>query len=428
MFVTRRQIPAEIGQSLDPADLAGPWQRAVLVAAFAAVVAIRIPGILHGRFWAEDGYFLLDALRLPWHEAMVVPHTGYLDLFAGFTMMLATRLVRLEYAPLVSLCASLAVQVLPAVLLATGGIAWLRRPLHLAAAVGLMATLPLSEEVWLSPITAQYHLIVCVGIVLAVPPARMPVGLLHGAVLALAPLAGPGPSLVAPLFFLRALLDRSRPRALQAALISAGTIVQVAVVLGHPEPQRAIGIDVPLMLLVVWVKHILVPLFGRDLAIELAGGLPGALRASALPWIPILATAVAIVGLSAAMLRSARSELRWLFAGGLLAMTLSYVSSLGPKGDLLGVLYGARYYVAPQMLFALAVLGCAVTARDAWVRRSAQLVAMWIFVVGAREYAWVDPKMAHGPSWRAQVLDWRADPSRPIALWPSSFSIRLSEG
>jgi len=39
--------------------------RVFLLAVFAALVALRIPGVLQGRLWAEDGLFLLDALRLP---------------------------------------------------------------------------------------------------------------------------------------------------------------------------------------------------------------------------------------------------------------------------------------------------------------------------------------------------------------------------
>ena len=127
-------------------------------------------------------------MRLPWPRPCF-QHTGYLDLVASFTMLLATRLVALEHAPMVSLGVSLCVQVLPGLLLATGGVRAMRNPWCLGAALLILATVPLAEEVWLSPITSQYHLIVAVGIVLASEPNRDWTRWLNRGVLLLAPFA-----------------------------------------------------------------------------------------------------------------------------------------------------------------------------------------------------------------------------------------------
>ena len=410
------------------------WGRAGLVALFALVLALRMPGVLHGRLWAEDGLFLLDALRLPWWQALVAPHTGYIDMVASTIMLIATRTALLEYAPLVSVALSLAVQCLPAMLLATSRIAWLDKPAHLAVALAMLAFVPLSEEVWLSPITLQYHLIVCVGIVLADQPRRGWVGWLQNAVLLAGPLAGPGPSLIGPLFFCRASIDRTGARWLQAALISAGTLVQLAVLATHPEPHRAIGVMPDLLLLVVWVKHVLVPLFGRAEAIDLAQGIAPAYVGSigsdfTQLWIAGFGAAAALLAMGVAVWRSPHREVRWLYAAGLLAMVLSYVGALGGKADLIGVMFGQRYAVAPQMLFGLALVGLATgrpSSGSGGVGRSVAMgLVAWLLVVGAHEYTWVEPRMAHGPSWRAQVLAWRAEPAGPILLWPPSFRIVL---
>ena len=410
------------GRIADPA-----WVRAALFAAFTALVALRIPGIWQGRFWAEDGLFLLDALRLPWHEALLRPHTGYLDLVASTTMLLATRLVTLEDAPFVSLAISLCIQVLPGLLLAAGGIRWMPDPRYLAAALLMLATVPLSEEVWLSPITSQYHLIVAVGVVLASETSRGWTRWLHRAVLLIAPLAGPGPSLAAPLFFLRAMADCSWARFGQGVLISMGTLAQVAVLLSNPEAHRDIGIAPDLLLMVITVKHILVPLLGRTESIDLSKLLWAARHAgsfTALPLLAMTAAAAALLVLGIAAWRSRTVEARWLYFAAVLTMLLSYVGSLGPKEALLGILFGQRYYVAPQMLFSLTLIAVAAGASGPG-RKVAAGLAGWLIIVGVHACFSVDPLMADGPSWRAQVAAWRTDPRAPIALWPYGFQIKL---
>jgi hypothetical protein len=403
------------------------WLRAGFFAVFVVLVAARIPGILAGRFWAEDGLFLVDAERLPWLQALLQQHTGYLDLIASTTMLLATRLVALENAPLVSLAVSLCVQVLPGLLLATGGIRSMRNPLCLGAALLILATVPVADEVWLSPITSQYHLIVAVAIVLASETGRGWSRWLYRGVLLLAPFAGPGPSLVAPLFFLRALRDRRWERVLQAALISAGTLVQIGVLFGHPVQDRGFGLAPDLLLMVVAIKHILVPLLLRSDVLLTAVPLMHAWQAAPRSTWPLLAmagAAIVLVVFGIAAWRSRSDAARWLYLAAVLAMVLSYAGSLGTKELLLNFLFGERYYVAPQMLFGLSLIAIAASASVAG-RVVAGGFVMWLIVIGAAWYANPEPVMASGPDWRDQVAAWRANPAHALVLWPPGFSIML---
>jgi hypothetical protein len=409
------------------ADAGSARLRAALFAAFVVLVAARIPGVLAGRFWAEDGFFLADAMRLPWAEALFQQHTGYLDLIASFTMLLATRLVALEHAPLVSLAVSLCIQVLPGLLLATGGIRAMRNPWCLGAALLILATVPLAEEVWLSPITSQYHLIVAVAVVLASQPNRDWTRWLNRAVLLLAPFAGPGPSLIAPLFFLRAMRDCCWERVGQAALISAGTLVQMAVLLGHPVEERGFGLPPDLLLLVVASKHILVPLLWRSELVAVADPLMQAWqdeRWSAGPLLAMAAAAAVLAVFGVAAWRSRNASARWLYCAAVLAMVLSYAGSLGPKELLLNVLFGERYYVAPQMLFGLSLIAIAAGASRTG-RVIAGGIVVWLIAIGAVAYVNVEPIMASGPAWRDQVAAWRADRLHALELWPPSFTIEL---
>ena len=392
--------------------------RCILVAVFGALVLLKIPGVLPGRLWAEDGFFLLDALRLSWWQALITPHTGYIDVVASGAMLIATRMTDLEHVPLVSVLIALLIQLCPAVLLVTSRCAWLRPRWTLVTALLLVLIPPISEEIWLSPVTSQYHLMVCAGLILALEVQTGAGGVLRSVLLVLAGLSGPGPALAAPLFIARACVDRSWPRMTQAVLLSAGALIEIAVFWTHPV-GRHLGISPSLLLRVIYVKHLLVPFLGPFVLNNLG-------RTSVLvqwPLLPIMATILAIGGLVSAVLRTRAREIQWLCAAALTMMALSYFGAIG-QADLLNIYSGERYYYAPHVLVSLTLLGLARTG-PALGRGIATVLVGWLLIVGIREYRSVLPVMAGGPSWVEQVALWRADNQRAITLWPPYFQIRL---
>ena len=84
-----------------------------------------------------------------------------------------------------------------------------------------------------------------------------------------------------------------------------------------------------------------------------------------------------------------------------------------------------RYSFTPTVLFSLALLALASLARGrAHIIASALVV--WLIVIGAHEYFVPQtPPFAAGPDWRSEVATWRADPSRPLRIWPETWSIHL---
>jgi hypothetical protein len=240
--------------------------RFLLVALFAILVLVKIPSLLDGRLWAEDGFFLVDALRLPWWQALVTPHTGYIDITASGVMLIATHVADLEHVAWVSVLLALCIQICPAILLITSRCDWLKPQWVLIIALLLLLAPPVSEEVWISPVTSQYHLMVCAALILAFDMGSGPGFLFRNSLLGLASFTGPGPALLAPLFVLRALVDRSWRRALQASILSAGALIEIAVFCTHPEGNRQLVIDLSLLASVLYLKHIILPSFGRYVA------------------------------------------------------------------------------------------------------------------------------------------------------------------
>jgi hypothetical protein len=385
-----------------------------LLVPFAALVLLKIPGALTGRLWAEDALYFLDAVHLPWWQALFVPHTGYIDLTASGSMLIATRLGNLEQVGLFSVIMALIVQLLPALLLVTSRCTWLQSKWTLCLALLVVLAPPLTEEVWLSPVTSQYHLMVCSALLLALPTE---VGIAYGwrtALLALIAVSGPGPILIAPLYALRACIDREWRRIVQAGIIGCGAVLEFIIIQYHQEPNRHLAISVVLLLAVICYKHVLIPTFGH-LANAVMFGMSH-LTAAAIGLVGVLA-----MGLVALLARG--REVPWLFLTALVMMVLSYIGALGDKSGLLSIYFGQRYYYAPQVLLGLALLGAAMTGRIG--QPLATLTVCWLILLGCCEYWRITPAMADGPAWRAEIAQWRADPSHTIAVWPASFAYRI---
>ncbi len=395
-------------------------EKLVLLLGYAVLVLARMPHVvISGRLWAEEGnVYLANAWNNGWWGAIAAIHEDYLNLAATLATLLAVHLEPLRDAPYVTVAFALGIQLLPPLLLLTSGLVWLRDRLPLIAALLLVLTPPLSSEVWLNSITSHFHMMVAVGIILAAPLRGGAVGALRGAVLLAAPLCGPGSIFAAPLFVLRALCDRSRGRAGQAALICAASLVQMAIYATHYAPGRHLALSLPLLLIVLFVKNLLVPLAGAHLA-RIADGhfiLPS-LLAHHWPLLPIAGSVLGFGLLGAAILQRAREEVAWLYACALVMALLSYMGAMLGGTDMASVDFGMRYGYAPMVLIGLSVLGLAATARGTTRLVAGALVA-WLIVIGAAEYFQVPREMASGPDWRAEVAAWRANPAHLLKTWP----------
>lgn len=391
---------------------------ALLLAGFAVLVAARLPLVwLRGRFWGEEGaVYFHNAWNLPWPDALFAVHTGYLNLSASIATLLAVHLVPLAAAPWVSTGFAWLIQLCPAALLLTGQVPWLRE--RWTQALALLLLLPVaSSEVWLNSITSQFHLGLCACLILALPTCNGPTGAFRFGLLALGPLSGPASVFTTPLFVLRALMDRSRVRALQAGVLAVGSVAQMAMVFLHPEPARALGIGPRLLGLVVYVKHVLLPLLGADATAAFTGDIIARVQGGEMPWGGFAIAVAASVAMALAAWSTRRPEIRWMLAGGAWVMVLSYVGALGPHLNLLGASYGDRYDYIPAVLFGLVLLGCALCA-PVWVRPACAMLVLWIVVVALREYVVTDTLMGRGPAWSGEVARWRADPAYRVQFWP----------
>jgi hypothetical protein len=400
--------------------------RVLLVFLFGLLVVARMPQlIIAGRFWAEEGLvYFAAAWHQPWTTALLADQPGYLNFTASAATTLARHLVPLELAPRITTFIALIMQLLPAVVLATSRIAWLQRWPALAAALLLLLIPAGDAEVWLNSITSQFHLALCVALILAVDTRGGAVGILHGAILVLAPLTAPVVGSLGPLFLLRTLLDRSWARLLQTVLLGLPMLVQVAAVL-HAAPTGRGGAGPLVLLAALGLQHVILPFIGQGRGMRIAAAAVDSFQQIGISIFAVTAGLLGTGALAAALWRWGDRTMRWLFVTGLVLALVSYSAAI-TLGDPFALVRSAgnRYTYAPTVLFSLSLLGLAVTGPVQRRGVPAALI-LWMILVGGGTYFAPSQFFARGPDWRQEVAAWRLDPSHKIVLWPQDWRLDL---
>jgi hypothetical protein len=303
------------------------------------------------------------------------------------------------------------------------GDSWLRPWPVKAAALLLLATPPMVDEVWLQTLHSQFHLALCCALILCLDVPRRRLRYCGFVLLFLAPLCGLLAGTLLPAFALRAAWDRSRARAVQTACLAAGLAVQLAFFFSA-VPGRNYGIGPIYLLCVIYLRQIVGPLCGLVRAKAAFLTVKASLEAGLFPWWPVAVSMACIAAMAAAVLRRREAAFIWLFGAACILGLAAYAGAIANDHELLAYNFGERYVFLPQVLGALLVLGLATGERmpDAW---AAGALVVWLIAVGLHDFR--DPSvMQKGPSWLSEVAAWRRDHSHPIAIWPTGWTMRLN--
>jgi hypothetical protein len=254
---------------------AGRLSRWILLVAAALAMILRAPVyVTSPSFWAEEGtlYFAV-AWGRSLRETLSYRQAGYLSLWPKLATFVGARLARsglvpLVHAPQVTVAFALVVQLLPVAV-----IAWSRAPFwggSIRRAVGILIVLVgvLTDEIWLNTVNSQPWLVLAAALLLLEPAASGRARSWAAAgLLALAGLTAPTTSVLLPLFVWRAWRSPTRPALAQAGVLAACAVVQAwcmwaAVCSGESLPARTGGIDLGVFAATVWMRTLILPLFG----------------------------------------------------------------------------------------------------------------------------------------------------------------------
>jgi protoporphyrinogen oxidase len=461
------EIEADVPPPPEAAAVSTPSSRlasaTVAVAAVLAGVALmwaRQPAFFsEPRFWAEEGrVFFARAWAVPWWEALATAPLDYFTLYTNLAVGAAARLVPLEQAPLVTTLAALAVQALPLLFLAFAvAPEWGDGRRYIAMAIVLFASL--SDEIWLTTLHSHYYFALVAFLVLLEPGdvgrARAAV---YAALVAIAGLTGPVPCFLLPLFAYKYHRSRRAADAWQVAALGVATLVQVTVVAvalsgryqgasdllargpspvarwgatpDAPSPTALGSAAVPV---IIWMKMIVLPIFGVDAAESVARSLEFVAKARG-PVGALFAggAAAGLFLLLGWLTRGLPPRLRWPIAGSyVLVAALSILLSFGNKGILFYSAAGSsRYAYVPGVLLLMLLLH-AVRGVPGDQRPTARAVVTALLLAialagGAARYPDTLRWKASYPKWTAEVAEWRRDPTHALRVWPPGWTMQLS--
>ncbi len=409
-----------------PATVPGITERTAMVLVFMILIAARLPNVmLHGRVWAEEGLeFFRNAAVLPWSQAIFHPVAGYLNVIANLAGIVAFH-VPLEQVRWVGVATGLVFQTIPAVLIVSSGLDWLATRLALIVALLLIATAPLAEEVWLNSLHPQFHLALCAALLLAMVPVGGWTGRIHNLLIFLGALCGPTIWLLLPLFVARAAIDRSRLRALQAAVLAAGLLLQVAFWLSLNQTNSA-PFNLSAVVCAFFVHNLLIPWLDYRSADAMASGLLNLATTGTVPVGLALAEVLITCLVGVLLWVHGRMHVFWMFVAAIVIAVPSYAAARGGTLDMVANIgAGGRYAFVPQVLIALALLEVAVNGRE-WIGISAGIGTAWLLAIGISEF---HDGPAHrvfdegGPRWADEVAAWRQDPTHVLRIWPGGWTI-----
>ncbi len=363
--------------------------------------------LVHPELWAEDGRdWFAGAYNRGWFAPLLDPHTGYLQTFPRLVADLGL-VVPLGRLPLLFVLIALAVQVLPAALVASRRFAHLvpRRSVRLLLAAAYLGV-PNSREVNLNLTNAQWHLGLLALLVVLATPAGGAWRVLDVAVVVLSGLTGPFCLALLPVAVVVLLARREAWSIVLASCVAACSAVQVYELAGSPRGHYGpLGATLPRLVEILGGEVVGGTFLGQSTVTSvLAGG-------HALVVCSVLAGAGALLALAAVALGPLELRLLNVFAGLVLAASLltPVVSIARPQW--LALVYDGqmRYWLYPTL---------ALLADTVWLvarRRPRAMLAAGVVLAGAVAVLGVPQDWHYRPlgrvDWQAQVSSFARVPA-----------------
>jgi len=429
--------------------LARAWRPLVLLAAL-AIIVLRAPILFtEPRFWAEEGSgYFSAAYRFAhspeWFRSLGYVHRGYLAIWTAGATTVAANLVPLERAPLVTTLFALIAQIgAIAVILWTDSEFW-RTPLMKLVGVLVILFVPLSGEIWLNTINSQFVFGLIAFLILQATPGESPVSKwLTRALLLIAGLTGIVSCLLAPFFILRARLERSRERAVQAAILTACALIQLFTQFvawtnnASPISLAPPGFDWQTFVAIFWTQSMGLMLSGLERIQQFPAVVTAARSAGNLLFF------LGLLGIELLFLWAISARLRLpdrlVFIGSYLV--LMFVSIVGAVPQNRAVILepgpSQRYFFTPNAILILAALASVAAARSVTTTRAvaaqiglafsaaALIVSIFWGMAQFKETTWASPDW---PRWRQNLALWRENPAEPIEIWPPGWMMWLKDG
>lgn len=411
---------------------------------------------VYPRFWAEEGVIFFSFARS--HgvvQTLLQPHLGYYSLFPNVASIIASKLVSLENAPLATTLMALAGQCLPLALIIFGRSRYWLSIIQKTAVLAVIFVAPLSYEVWLNSINTQFFLCLFTALLLLEPHSEAGGtgrGVALRSSLLVAGLTGILSCLLAPLYWVRACVEKKKEPIVQALILTACMLVQLVVVvksssgdidskiimaMGITLPPRIIHWSPPSLGSILLVKNILLNFFGPSLTSSIAKivhslYVSGGIAHQAFGYGSLFLVAVFLFCLA----RRCSGPARYIVPGAFVLLVIPSIAFalVESMGVLISPYAAQRYFFVPNVLVLL-MLYCAID----WdgIKRLSGWVNLLFFSLLVLAIFWGGSEFRHfqgsskvydpsWPHWKDEIALWKKDTSYAVKIWPAPlWSMRI---
>jgi hypothetical protein len=403
----------------------------MLLGTFVLVMLVKTPHIfLTPRLWAEEGTRYLNSFQtLGATDSMLLVVNANYQFLLNLIVLIASRLP-MAWAAHVTTYVSFAVAILVAYQLQVFAREFALQRYVALLLVLMWALLAHTYEVFATATNLQWVCSISVLLLCTSSLSSRSKGsryFVYGWVVACG-LTGVASCVLALGFFLRTLLDKSRPHLVIGILLTVCSVLQLWIIATHETiVPRSFTRDIELLVLPTLLNTIAEPLIGARQEEQLVNAIqPGVEGAGAVKIVLETATTSVIVFLTLALRNCARNRRVAFLVVVVLWAFASVIYTFGAIGDprtLLLLWSGARYYLLGAVAFGL-MLALATGASNGYARTAAIWMLSFLVVISAVDI--IMPSSLRylyshgGPSWSAELA--RCGAQRPcrVKIWPHS--------
>jgi hypothetical protein len=413
------------------------FEEIVYLLIFGIVAVWKTPQIfVDPRFYGEEGFtFYPYCLSHSPLECLSYVHLGYYQLLTNIFVFMASE-VSILYAPAVTTFCALLLHMIVVYQLAIFGRSHDLSRIGIVMLATAWALLPQSFGVWMNATNAQWVIGVSTLLILATPTFVLKE---HRKTLvgwaAVCGLSGVPGVLLTPLFFVRALGEKSRLLLLVTIVFALCAIFQFILIETHYSQRNYV--HTPLLLTSpTLLQTIIAPLFSVNVATVIGT----ALKDSSHAWLVFFSLSIGSFIIFVIVLAMAWSSQKhfvtflvaaaWIF--------VSVVQTFGMLGNPLDLLSGwfagyfmlghPRYFLFGSMCLCLMLALGTKAASSAMAVVALAMLSLVVLVgaVQAQFATWPD-FFRIGPSWREQLEACRPHGTCHVATWPAGNSIDIAK-
>ncbi|HEY5253926.1 MAG TPA: hypothetical protein VIJ53_04685 [Acidobacteriaceae bacterium] len=391
-------------------------------------ICLRSPKLLiFGRLFAEEGtVYFQTAWSSGFWSAFLAPHQGYYSLLDNAVAAITVYLIPLSWVAFAFTFSALLLLLLMVYVVITCEIFETTQVKLLAA---LICVISPSLEVWLTLEDCQFCLAVCAAIILLSDEKKRQ--WVRGLTLLLAGLTGPVSCAFLPFYWIRAVRRKTKPAVVQALILTASTSVEIWTLLhALRSGERALISLERLRWLgpVFLIKTVTLTLATRLSFFLFLRLLLHHYSTSLFILCWLLATLGFIFLARQARINGSTSSFLFLLACW--SFLFAYAGIAESSLALLGA--ANRYFFVPDLLIWLMIVLNYQQYKKSSSRQSSKVpyyLLVLIIASGLIDSAGYWKKAQNiTPAWRPQIARWRADPTTPISVSPTTWPVQLILG